>query len=468
MKKLFSLIAILGLLAFFACEKPADEQPADDPETVDPAGPETPDEPQNPEDPDTPYVFSLSPRSVELDETGGAFDVTVEASKDYHLASVPDWIRQVSVENKVHHFEVAANKDRNPRSGVIVFCDEKGTCLPVSVSQEGVDFFGISPKSVELEAKGGTFEVSVDCTTSYHMSSCPEWVSEMSVSEGVHLFSVGANEAFLPRSGVIVFCDELGTCLPLSVTQNARPFYHQSVFLRFTATWCGFCPRMNRTVKLAQELLPGKIQHVAVHGNDSSLQFGSGAALEDQYCVDGYPTGIVDGRWEIVNYGPDTVAPQVVAAVKETERVYGTKTGAALSSTLSGRELTLDVDVYAQVAGPYKLTVLLLEDSIVAKQTDYDEGNHSKYTHDCVARMALTSVTGDAFEMDEALTPKTFHYSVASIPTAYDLSHMRILVYVQAPYGTQEVIRNGSFGDYYIDNCATVAIGQSLELAFEE
>ena len=173
---------------------------------------------------ETPYVFSLDPTSVELPQEGGTFVVTVTCTGAYHLQSHPDWMEEVSVEDKKHTFQASANESFDGRSGVIVFCDEVGTCLPVQVMQAALETppdipFSIDPTQVEVPAEGGEFKVTVYCSGGYHLNSMPEWVSEVSVEGQVHTFSVGANPGTEARSGVMVFCDDIGTCLPCMVKQ---------------------------------------------------------------------------------------------------------------------------------------------------------------------------------------------------------------------------------------------------------
>lgn len=170
------------------------------------------------------YVFDITPRKVELLAGGGNFEITVTTSHNYHLDSKPDWITEVSVKNQVHTFKADANTSTENRSGVVVFCDDKGTCIPCSVSQDGYGPFSLSPTSVELESEGGTFEISVSCSTGYHIDSKPDWVIDVTPdSHGkVHVFQVGAITKEEPRSGIVVFCDDLGTCIPCKVTQKGR------------------------------------------------------------------------------------------------------------------------------------------------------------------------------------------------------------------------------------------------------
>jgi len=169
-------------------------------------------------------VFEVTPRRVELTAAGGIFDITITTSHNYHLDSKPDWIMEVSVENQVHSFKADANTSTEKRSGVVVFCDDKGTCIPCSVSQDGYGPFSLSPTSIELEPEGGSFEISISCSTGYHIDSKPEWVIDITPANHgkIHVFQVGAISTEEPRSGIVVFCDDKGTCIPCKVTQKGR------------------------------------------------------------------------------------------------------------------------------------------------------------------------------------------------------------------------------------------------------
>jgi len=253
-------------------------------------------------------VFSLSPTSVSVGQAGDTFDITVTAARSYHITSTPGWITEIGSAGKVHTFKADANTADDDRSGIITFCDVKGTCLSVSVQQKGtggfkvtpatiemdmnggtaqisivtglswtvssnaswcqvsggsgtgnasltitvaafpekgtrtaivtitsdvgqatvtveqegkVDF-AINPSSVTVEGEGGTFEVKISSSVSYHINSKPSWISEISKDGKRHTFKVEANSSLSQRSGVIVFCDDEGTCLPCNVTQKGK------------------------------------------------------------------------------------------------------------------------------------------------------------------------------------------------------------------------------------------------------
>lgn len=172
-----------------------------------------------------PYVFSVSPTWLELPQEGGPFVITVKCTGAYHIKSMPEWVEELSVEDQKHTFQASANESFDGRTGDIVFCDNMGIWLSVRVDQAALETppslpFEIDPRQVEMPAEGGEFQVSVQCDGEYHLSSMPEWVTEVSVEGRVHTFSVAANPDTEPRSGVMVFCDEVGTCLPCMVKQS--------------------------------------------------------------------------------------------------------------------------------------------------------------------------------------------------------------------------------------------------------
>lgn len=168
--------------------------------------------------------FAISPTEVSVSGSGGRFEVTVTCSAGYNVHSESDWVTEKTVNGKTHVFEVAPNPGSEPRNGLVVFCEDEGTCLPCVVNQAAGGTFSISPVSVEMDAAGGSFTVKVSCSIGYHINSLPGWVSEVTEPSAIqeHVFKVAANSGEDERSGVIVFCDDKGTCLSCTVRQKGR------------------------------------------------------------------------------------------------------------------------------------------------------------------------------------------------------------------------------------------------------
>ena len=318
-----------------------------------------------------------------------------------------------------------------------------------------------------VQAEGGNLEIPVQYNGNYTVEiedSARSWIHHIetrTVYSDTWVFQVDPNPFEQDRQGIITFRDDEGTCLVVPVVQAAhtpsldevdwnKEFYHRSLFMRFTATWCTWCPRMYETVQRAQADYPDKIVHVAIHGFDSDLYLPAFLDLIDQYGVSSYPTGIVDGRVHIQNQDVDIAAPKVVAAVKETESLYGTKTGLAINSSCSGRDVDIQLTAYAKKADTYKLTVILLEDGILGVQSGY-EGS-GLFTHTDVARVPVTALEGDSFSIPEDNTYKSFTFRT-SIPDSFNIERMKILAYIMAP-------QDGG----YVDNCLVAPLGTRVNV----
>lgn len=338
------------------------------------------------------------------------------------------------------------------------------------------DVFELDANSAAVPGEGGSIQVTVTSNIGYYVSSMPDWIQEEgTVSLGAdqtrHTFTAAANPSTTVRSGVIVFCNDNGVCVPFNVLQEAgeasggfdwsQTFYHRSLMMRFTATWCGYCPIMAETARLAQEQNPGKLELVNLHGGGSNLEFSSVQTLINQYAITGFPSGIVDGRRLVENYNSDYAASLVRQFYLETEQNYPVSSAISYTSSWSGQNLDVNVTLYLRDAADYKVTVLLLEDGIVGYQADYQNGAQNNYTHDGVARKAISKISGDAFTTTASQTTKSFDYSV-TVPSSYNKNKLRILIYVQRAFGSQTVLQDGSYGKYYVDNCASGTAGGTL------
>lgn len=342
-------------------------------------------------------------------------------------------------------------------------------------------WFDISPVSFDVPAEGREIAVTVSTNQDYTVEIAdPDWITLVSgegVKEGRVVFRVAANTVPSERTGRIQFCAG-SNCYNVEVRQEAatqdvdeelfnKTFYHRSLGMRFTADWCGYCPNMSAAFSTVQEQLPDKFEVVNLHGGGSGLYFSSTGALESQYGISGYPSGIVDGRTEVANYDQSVIVSMVKSTVSETESTYPTVSGISFNSSISGQTLTADVTLYLKKADNYKVTVVVLEDGIVGYQANYYGDTYYDYVHDGVARIAMSDILGDAFTTTEDNVTRTFSYS-AEIPADYVKDNLRILVYVQRAYGSQPVVSSGDYGGYYVDNCASSKAGTSLDLVTVE
>lgn len=241
-----------------------------------------------------------------------------------------------------------------------------------------------------------------------------------------------------------------------------KEFWHKSLGMRFTATWCGYCPNMATSFAKAISQYPNKIEMLNLHPTSSNLGFSGTSKLENIFRITGYPTGMIDYRNSIANYtSNDYTARLIVNAAKETESNYPTKTGISFTSSVSGSKLNLNVKLYIKEKGDYKVTAVLVEDNIIG----YQNGGGDSYNHSSIARVALSDITGDTFSTTADNKTVEKNYSV-TIPSSYNKDNLKILVYVLKQYGSQPIIRTANYGDYYVDNATSAAIGTTKNLIF--
>ena len=374
------------------------------------------------------------------------------------------------------------------RSAYILSMDEGTTSVLISARKSGFlirpvsgpDFRIVTPAAT-IMYNTGSLDVEVVSTLEYHITSTPDWIEEgseenLGLNRKVHRFTVLPNESGESRTGVIVFCNSDNRCVPFSVTQKEnqgvdwdKDFFHRSLMMRFTATWCGWCPFMADAVKVAQESLPGKIVPLNVHAADSDLAFNQTSTLASQYKISGYPSGILDGRQSIANYQDHTyTASLIVAAVKETEQYYPVTAAIGLNSSISGSTLNVDVTLYLRNAEDYKFTLMVTESGIICPQADYHTNSYvNDYQHDDIARISVTAAKGDAISSPGEMSVVEKHYST-TIPSSYNKSNLKLVAYVQRAFGSQAEKSSGSYGGYYVDNAAVAAVGEELKPVYVE
>lgn len=243
-----------------------------------------------------------------------------------------------------------------------------------------------------------------------------------------------------------------------------KEFWHKSLGMRFTATWCGYCPMMATSFASAISQYPNRIELLNLHPTSSNLGFNGTSKLENIFKITSFPTGMIDYRSSIANYSNSNYTTKVILdAVKETESNYPVKTGISFSSSVSGNTLNLNVKLYIKEKGDYKVTAVLLEDNIIG----YQNGGGDNYNHSSIARVAITDITGDAVSTSEDNKTVSKNYT-ATIPSSCDKNNLRVLVYVLKQYGSQTIIRTADYGDYYVDNAVSAAVGTTQDLVFSD
>ena len=170
------------------------------------------------------YEFSITPEGYELIAGPGTIDFTITASRTYQVDSAPEWISLSATDGDVMTFAVAANESRQSRTGSIIICDAKGTCISLSVFQDGYSAFAISPETVNIPEEGGAFEITISCPTSYKLPTLPSWIHDLSspTNRRKLVYQVDRQPAEEDRTASLVICDAGGTCISCVVAQKGH------------------------------------------------------------------------------------------------------------------------------------------------------------------------------------------------------------------------------------------------------
>lgn len=426
---------------------------------------------------------------VEIVPEGGIENVRFSSALNWTVEISDSWLKATPSEGQASsnaRFAVSATKNDTyaSRTAVVNICSGS-VKVPVTIVQEPVlPKLDLLPESKSVSAKGGTFVIKVSAEVDYECECDATWITEISgkaVTDSEHYFTVEPNPSS-ERSTVITFKAEKFSKI-FNVTQRAAgteaddwkydDFKHRSLAMRFTADWCGFCPMMAEAFGYVKEELGDAVEIISVHGGGSALDFEDANALLQRFKVEVFPSGCIDARALISNTNNTSVtASNAVAVARETDAYYATKTGIAINSSLAGSELTVDLSVYVKEADTYKVAVIVLEDNIKAYQ--YGVIDSYNYIHNDIARIAVTSSLGETVRVGEDNTIWQKSYTV-TVPDEYNKSNLRILVYVEKPYGDQERVEGvnsknveyGNYGNTYVDNCRSVAVGADAGLELE-
>ena len=226
------------------------------------------------------------------------------------------------------------------------------------------------------------------------------------------------------------------------IADEGKDFYRRSLVLEFTGTWCVNCPFMEEAIEQAMEARPGRIVPVSVHC----------LSIDPMYvkplCDD------LVKRFETKNTCPQAVVDldpeskftdsSMDLLLKQVDRLLearGPAAGLKIESELDGDRYTVKAEMKIVRDGDYTLSILELEDGIVAKQT----GGSENHVHNNVLRSWTDCFTASGMKEGE-----TGHASISRPVSG-------------SPRFVALVLRNG-----FVDNVVTCALGASVDYQYEE
>ncbi len=226
----------------------------------------------------------------------------------------------------------------------------------------------------------------------------------------------------------------------LKIKVLASPSTHTTKILLedYTGAWCGWCPGMalfiEDAVKENKNIVPIALHFANGDGRPDPFHFDGGINLYRTFGITGFPTIMLNRGNKL------TEDNQLTTAFDKKVNL-----GLSISSSLSGTTLKAKVKVHFDYPtdGNNKLVVCLLENGLIAKQTNffnddassplYKKGNPIEdFEHNHVARAFLTEGLGDFIPEDKNVKGATYEkdFEITLPESIKDSSKLDLVAFV--------------------------------------
>lgn len=225
------------------------------------------------------------------------------------------------------------------------------------------------------------------------------------------------------------------------IADEGKDYFRRSLVLDFTGTWCVNCPMMEKAIEETMEARPGRVVPVSVHcmSIDPMYLKPTNDNLVKKFGVTGYPSAVVDLDPESLI--SKSASELLMSNIDRLLEARGAAAGIRIESVLDGNDYIVKAEMKAVRDGDYTLSILVVEDGIVASQT----GGSKDHIHNNVLR---SWKDGDAqMGMKEGDTAQLELSGTASGQSRF----------------VAIVTRNG-----LVDNVVTCAVGASADWQYEE
>lgn len=361
-------------------------------------------------------------------EAASAATLDINPDDNWQIVSKIDWLSisprsGFSGENQITIKATSSNTALAERTGSFEINVNGSEPVKYYVAQYGVEGIEVPSNEVSANGNGGETYVYVNANTEFTAAFDQNWASVKNIEynlssntleDGVTLSKLQTARVVLDvqenpdgnlRSGnLTISCGgkDYTVTVSQSLSNDAEisdfetPFLRRTLAMRFTATWCGYCPQMAESYKRAAKAEPDRFIPMSIHSGDSDVYSECGDDLAIMYNVGGYPTGLVNAYGLVQNYDPSIAETMLTGLVDEAAEELPAKTAISTVSETADGVFKLLCSVATKEARPYKLNVFILEDGVVAEQhsylTEYPGG--SDYVHDYVERCAVTGTEG--------------------------------------------------------------------------
>ena len=228
----------------------------------------------------------------------------------------------------------------------------------------------------------------------------------------------------------------------------------------FTGVSCINCPSAHITMDNVINGTPGRVIGVAMHstaepasqdepppGTRQNLGSAEAQTIVDHYGEPGArPVGAVDrvvhsatflnSIFDIAGNFNGYTATQLAKATPVNMKLTNTYDATSRSGAIE-----VELHYTAAQTDSNKLTIYLIEDSIVTSQLQADNSNDTNYVHNDILRTTLTNALGDRINttlVSGTVVKKAFSYTINA---AWRPEHIRFVAFVHRFTGSDEILQ---------------------------
>lgn len=249
-------------------------------------------------------------------------------------------------------------------------------------------------------------------------------------------------------------------------------FQHRVLLVDHTGNQCPNCPRMTRGLKyLAETEYHSRYNEVTSHTYTSSDPAYSSDAETLTNCypnVTGYPNLTYNLYCPTVTGATSwdkTTAQRIQGEIDKLWKPLGADAGAKVSvSEVSGGQITVDIEVMANVAQKYRVSAWVLEDNIYAYQSGRESSESwMDYHNNCVrsvqaGKRAAYDLSGEDLGELAVKGTATKQFNIA-IGSGWNSDNLKVLVLITAP--------NSNYGgNFEVVNTVLCPVGESVDYEY--
>ncbi len=241
--------------------------------------------------------------------------------------------------------------------------------------------------------------------------------------------------------------------LPEDTNASSTGFKHRILLVDHSGNTCSYCPKMMLALKEVAETgdYHSKYYEAVAHSYASSDPATSAAAnaISSYFGVTSYPTLTYNFAYSTSSsYNAEHIKQQIDAQWKESADA-----GIAASASLATSSVVVNAEVKAAVENEYRITAWLLEDGIVANQTNATE--EWMNTHNDAIRQASTTnpISGKELGTIKAGEKASLAMSLEISGSKWNRDNFKVMVIASA---------KNDKGKFEVVNVAICPVGDSV------